>query len=96
MQRIWPKKCDGCDRTPEFESELFGTRLCYECIRCVASWLVKHDLLEGNPLAQELLDGVWGADSGGSIPQPNQYSVWYNTPHMFSSSSHRLVERIGS
>lgn len=60
MKKIARPVCGSCGTTAEYESEDRPTlRLCYRCVYQAATWMVKNQFADGNPLLMELADGVF-------------------------------------
>lgn len=88
MQRVVHPVCDSCGiNNPEYESKLFGIRMCYQCIRAVARWLIHRDLADENPFAEELLDGVWEGS------EQHQFLVWHESTYDSRAHSQTWVRR---
>lgn len=91
MKKIQVPVCDCCERSAQaYESTIWpGLGLCFQCWRVLAKWFVTNDLADSNPLAQELLGGVWA-----QIPRDGFYEVVFESDIGSNSSSHRHIRLI--
>ncbi len=51
---------------------------------------MNRDLVDGNPIAEELFDGVW---QGGTIPGVDEYTVVHRSKYDGMASSYSLAKR---
>lgn len=94
MKKVAHPKCHGCgSKNPDYESEHFDLRVCYQCARSVADFLDSRDLLQPNVLTQELLDGVF---NGGTVPTKDQYTVVTRSRHADNAVSYKVIDRVKS
>lgn len=62
---------------------------CYFCLRDVADWLYARDLLDSNPIAELLLDGM--------VDEPESdehYTVVVRSPTVHNACSYVKVKRV--
>lgn len=91
MKRVTHPTCCGCGKVnPEYISERWQVRVCYQCLYQFATWLMNRDLADHNPLAEELLDGVF---SGGPTPRDDEYTVIHQSRYAANASAFSLVKR---
>jgi hypothetical protein len=48
--------------------------LCHRCWEFLCTWFVANDVIHENPVAEELLGGVWNQN-----PKPDHYEIVYRT-----------------
>jgi hypothetical protein len=93
MRKVQTPKCSCCDHASrEFESDVWpGFGLCFTCWRDIAKWFVTQDLADENPVAEELLSGVWT-----QMPCDGYYEVVYESSYSIHASSYRRCKRVGN
>lgn len=90
MRKVAQPVCDCCGkRYPEFESEFWSLRLCYQCVRMAATYLHRNDLLIPNTLSEELFLGVWRNDD-------SKYEVVVESTLASNASSFLWIDRVQS
>lgn len=64
--RICPQPpCFSCGSTiAVYESDLLGCRLCYQCIRVIAEWMGRRDMIESCVFCEELFIPALGYATG--------------------------------
>lgn len=97
MRKIVHPVCVCCRKNqPEYESQQWPTiRVCYRCLYELTSWFIdslNQDLLDHNPLTEELFGNVF---HGGSLPNDSQYTIWYQgRGRSDGASCSMLIQRV--
>jgi hypothetical protein len=88
MRKVAPPECNCCGkRYPEYESEDWNLRLCYQCLRMASTYLHRNGLLSPNVLVEALFLGVWRNND-------SQYEVVVESTIASNASSFLWLDRI--